>query len=114
MFMENKSVKDFEDVFDLLLGILTQTKNGNNEDFDMSWSYARRVLEAASKPLIKLGVYEVAKFTLDESERLILAGEFEKADQLLLTTVRDIMEKSGTNKRLRKLYESPTDKTKIN
>lgn len=105
MKMQHKTVVDVENLFDYLLGVLSSAKKGDRAELeDGAFAYAREVLQAAEMPLVKLGMYEATVHAFAESERLILTGRFDEADKLLLGTVREMMEKSGTNARLRKLY----------
>lgn len=105
MKLQKKTVIDVENVFDYLMGVCGLASQGNREAFEKdAFNYARMVLQAAEQPMQKLGMYVATQHVFDEAERLILVGRFEDADQLLLKTVREMMEKSGTNARLRKLY----------
>lgn len=111
--MQNKTVADVENVLEYLQSVAFQTEKGNREEFETgAHKYARDVLAAAEQPLRKLGMYEAAERAINESERLITAGQFKNADQLLLDVAREMMEKSGTNDRLRKLYAPKISKRK--
>jgi hypothetical protein len=101
--MQRKTVVDVENLFDYLQGVVSATRRGEDE-IKIAYPYARTVLQSAKQSLSKLNLYEAAEHAINESERLILDGLFEEADKLLLDTVRDMMERSGTNARLRKLY----------
>jgi len=100
---QKKSIADIEDVLVGLMGVVTATKRGE-ERVSTAYPYARTVLAGAEGALKKLDLYEKARHAIDESERLILAGQFDEADKLLYETAREMMERSGTNDRLRELY----------
>lgn len=105
MTMQKKTVVDVEGVLIYLLEVLSSARAGDTEELDEgAYAYARDVLEAAELPLKDLGMYGAVEDSIDESERLILVAQFDEADQLLLETIRNIMEKSGTNARLQRLY----------
>lgn len=57
-------------------------------------------------------MYLATETALNESERLVSDGQIDKADDLLLALVREMMEKSGSNDSLRKLYTPETSKRK--
>jgi len=104
-----KTVKDVEDVLGYLQGIVSSTRRGEDE-MKIAYPYARTVLQEAEQPLRKLDLYEKASHAIDQSERMILAGQFDEADKLLCLTARELMEISGTNDGLRKLYAPQTSK----
>ena len=108
-----KTVADVESLLGYLLSLLTSAKRGNRKGFDEgAFNYARLVLAAAERPLTRLGMYLATEAALNESEQLVAAGELDKADVLLLKLVREMMEKSGSNDRLRKLYTPKTSERK--
>lgn len=113
MKFQKKTVADVESVLSYLLGVVSSVQRGDREELETgAFAYARAVLMAAEGPLKKLGSYEAAEHAINEAERLILAGEIAAADDLLLATAREMMEKSGTNDRLRKTYSPAASKRK--
>ncbi|MES1196656.1 MAG: hypothetical protein ABUL58_06905, partial [Steroidobacter sp.] len=105
MKLQKQTIADVESTLNYLLGVLSSAKKGDRRYLDGgAYKYAREVLEAAEQPLRALGMYEVTEHAINESERLILAGHFDEADNLLLSTGREMLEKSGSNDRLRKMY----------
>lgn len=100
---QKKSFADVEDVLVGLMGVVTAARGGEQR-ISTAYPYARTVLAGAEASLKKLDLYDKARHAIDESERLILAGHFDEADKLLCETAREMMERSGTNDRLRKLY----------
>lgn len=113
MKMQKKTVADVESLFNYLLSVLSSAERGDRQELDEGpYAYAQAVLAAAEGSLRKLGMYEAAEHALNESERLVLTGQLGEAHKLLLTTVREMMEKSGTNDQLRKLYTPDTSKRK--
>jgi len=113
MKLRPQTVRDVESVLNYLLGVLSSVKRGDRQELEEgAFDYARKVLAAAESPLRKLGMHEAAGHAINESERLILAGQLDEADQLLLRVGREMVEKSGTNDRLRKLYAPDSSKRK--
>lgn len=108
---QKHTVADVEETLVYLQGIALGTERGEDEH-KIAYPYARTVLAGAERPLKKVGLYEQARHAIDESERLILAGQFDKAISLLGDTAREMMERSGTNDRLRKLYAPPSSTRK--
>lgn len=103
--MTRQTVRDVESMLTYLTFTLDMRRNGAAGVAGRDpYGYARDVLAAAEPDLRQLGMYEDAERAVNDSERLIQAGRFDEADDLLLRTVREMMEKSGTNKRLRASY----------
>lgn len=76
--MRKKSVRDVESTLSYLLGVLSSVERGDMQEFDNgAYDYTRKVLAAAEQSVRKLGMYEAAEHAINESERLILAGQFE-------------------------------------
>lgn len=100
-----QTVQDVEELLIYLTGTVTKRRNGIVDEID-PYEHARSVLTAAEPDLRKLGMYADAEHAINDSERLIQAGRFDEADDLLLNTVEEMMEKSGTSKRLRASYSN--------
>jgi hypothetical protein len=103
---QKSSIADVESMLDYLLATVMLAKKGDH-DPKSAYAYARTVLRDAEVALRKGGFHDMAHHAVDESERLVLARQFDEADQLILNTAREMMERSGTNDRLRKLYAPP-------
>jgi hypothetical protein len=101
------SVADFENMLDFLLATVMLAKKGECADPKADYVYARTVLRNTEAALRAGGFYEMAHHAVHESERLVTAGQFDTADQLILDTARQMRGRSGTNDRLRKLYAPP-------
>lgn len=113
MKIQKRTVAEVESVLSYLLGVCSSVEQGDRVQLERgAFAYAREIVMGAEGPLKKLGLYEAAEHAVNEGERLILAGEVAAADELILKTAREMMEKSGTNDRLRKLYAPPVSKRK--
>lgn len=113
MKMRPQNIKNVETTLVYLLDVLSAAERGDRERLDGgAFDFARKVLAAAEKPVRKVGMYEAIEQAINESERLIRSGQFSDADQLLLGVTREMMEKSGSNDSLRKLYAPQTSKRK--
>lgn len=111
--LQPQTITDVEHMLGYLLSVLRSARDGNRKELDAgAFDFARKVLAAAERPLNKLGIYSATEQVLNESEQLVVAGPLEEAGKFLLGFVREMMEKSGTNDRLRKLYAPETSKRK--
>jgi hypothetical protein len=104
-------VTEFEGLLMYLMSFVSKAKEGviSEAEYRSSSEYVRQKLIVAETALRNLGMYDAVKHAIDESQRLIAADTFDEADQLLLNTVREMMERSGTHERLRRQY-SPSAK----
>lgn len=94
-----------ESLFDYLQVVCGLAKSGDKHELEEgAFDYARAVLQAAEQPMKKLGVHEGTENAINEAEKCILANRFDEANQILLSMVKAIMEKSGTKARLHQLY----------
>lgn len=107
--MLRKTVEDVERLLTALTGAVSKRRRGVAEDDGQidDYEYARRVLAAAEPDLRKLGMYEETERAINDSERLMQAGRFDEADDVLLNTAREMMKKSGTYERMAAEYGKP-------
>src|SRR6188768_735340 len=111
MKLRPQTIDDVEMVLTGLLGVIGLVKRGNRQQLDDgAFSYAHQVVVNAEGPLRRLGMYEATLNAIVESERLVNTGQLDDADVPVLTIAREMMDKSGTNARLRKRY-TPTKST---
>ena len=87
--MKQATLTALEGVFDFLMFEVSQAKQGS-DSYKLALPHARTVLRGAEKPLRKLGLYEKTASAIEAAERLIIARELDKADELLLAVAREI------------------------
>lgn len=96
-----KSVIDVENIFDYLLGIVTQVRNGDNTvQAGVAFDYARIVLNSANPELRLLNMYDQTLQAVNDAERLLNKRHFVEAYKILEVTSYQLMEKSGTTENL--------------
>ncbi len=102
MSLNKKTVADVEIIFDYLLGVLSQVKQGNNQELtDGAFDYAKIVLSAAEEPMRVINMFDTTLRAFKEAERLVRKAHSHDALRLLTITSDELMEKSGTSEKLR-------------
>jgi hypothetical protein len=103
--MRKTTVADFEEVLEYLQNVIYRARKGDIAELEaVDYRYAQDALAAAEESLREINMYEAAENAVNESRKLVLAGNFDTAEELVLSTVRKVMETSGSNERLRLLY----------
>jgi hypothetical protein len=98
-----QDVADVEEVLICLLCAVSMYRRGRPGLMAGVHEHARSVLAAAAHPVRAAGLYDAAEHAINESERLLLAGRFDDAQDMLFKTAGRVGVKSGSV-RLRRLY----------
>src|ERR1700755_1254911 len=102
-----KALKHFCNTLEGLEGLLLLFPKGVDEFlFTMGYPRHHKEVEDLREDLEELGLYEVVRDAIVNSEALGLAGKYEEAANLVLEANRKLSKASGAEEDLRRLYKS--------
>lgn len=105
-----KGVKQFCVTLATLQGEIALFPKGVSQYlFELSYPKYRRDLEAIREGLEDLGMYDMVREALSQSEALARDGKYDEAETLVLEVNRKLSEASGHNDDLRRMYKSSND-----
>ncbi|MCA0177298.1 MAG: hypothetical protein LCH73_13615 [Proteobacteria bacterium] len=105
-----KAVRQFCNTLDGLQGGIPMYRDGIDE-FLLSHGYPRYMeeVEAIRDGLEDLGLYEMVRDAIGQSEVLVREGKFEEAEMLVLEANRELSKASGVEDGLRRVYKAAND-----
>jgi hypothetical protein len=104
---EAKALKEFFHTLTGLQGGIALFARGDDELLlDCGYPDCNKELEAIRNPLEELGLYELLRDAITQSEILVREGKYEEAETLVLEANRKLSKASGVEDDLRRLYKS--------
>jgi hypothetical protein len=108
--MARVDVRELESRLGHLQMLIEIVNDRGDNDGDLPYAFKRTeevYLAAAKKDLAKIEMYDKVLDAIHKARMLVDAGRLREGADTILHVTRELMEKSGANKELRKLYTRP-------